>query len=327
MASDTLPANDGASKILKGMEEYRSTVANLFPGVPRQFIDHHSIGGSTALTLTRFLDCLPHKKLVLLEVGVFLGVSTFVFASHAKVSKVVSVDVNPSLAELSNWGKTWNLDVGSETSTDVRFLDVAAEALARFPEQRRKVQFVTGTTSTVDIPVPADGAPLIAYVDGDHTKEGVEADLKAIFEKCPNTVALLHDIRYDVAPMVLAGVEAFVDTSPSEFRFGTFERFAPYPQPPNLGVLYPRAAADQLERALGGVLAGLTSEVLYQYELQKREAQRAAQRAAQREARFQQKLGKLQQKADRRKKQVDRMKTELQAQRSPWRRFLRRLSP
>src|SRR5918995_3248061 len=148
MASDTLPASDSASTILKGMEVYKSTVASLFPGVPRHFIDHHSIGGSTVHTLTRFLDSLPHK-VVLLEVGVFLGVSTFLFASHAKVSKVVSVDVNPSLAELSEWGEAWDVDVGPETSADVRFLDVAAEALARFPEQRRKVQFSPGTTKTV----------------------------------------------------------------------------------------------------------------------------------------------------------------------------------
>jgi transcription termination factor NusB len=89
-----------------------------------------------------------------------------------------------------------------------------------------------------------------------------------------------------------------------------------------------------VERATGGLLAGLTSELLYQNELQ----EQAAKKAAQKEERYQQQLGKIQQKAaqkeerfqqkaDRQRKREDELKAKLQAHRSPWRRFLRRLLP
>jgi hypothetical protein len=138
---------------------------------------------------------------------------------------------------------------------------VVEMTLAHFPEQQRKVQLIAGTTTDVDIPV-APGRPFIAFVDGDHTKEGVEADLRAIFERNPRAVVVLHDCLSGWTPQVVAGVAAWVHAAPAAYRFRLFEPLASYRTRANLGVLYPEAIAEQVERMAAGLLTDPTSEWL-----------------------------------------------------------------
>jgi hypothetical protein len=60
---------------------------------------------------------------------------------------------------------------------DARVQDVAAKALACFPDRARKVRFFEGTAESIEIAVPL-GASLVAFVDGDHARASVEATLR-----------------------------------------------------------------------------------------------------------------------------------------------------
>ncbi len=281
------------------MGEYKATVTRLFPALPRPVMDDWSITDADALALARFLECYPHEAIVL-DIGTFVGVSAFHFASQPKVSEVVSIDRNPSMAELGEWLDELGVSLGPGSSPDVRIQDIAGAALAHFPEQRRKVRLRAGTVGSVGAPVPADGASLVAFVDGDHAKESVEADLWAIFEKNPRAVAVLHDCTGSHAPSVLAGVAAFVEASRAGYSFRLFERLDPDPVLPNLGVLYPEATADWVERAAAGFLADPTSSLLWTA-------------SALWEA-----LGQQRARADRQRRRADRLEAELQEAHRPW---------
>jgi hypothetical protein len=285
--------------------EYKATVTRLFPALPKSVVDDWSIQDADARALERFLERYP-REAVVLDVGTFVGVSAFHFASQPKVSEVVSIDWNPSMAELGEWLDELGIPHGPESSPDLRLLDVAGAALAHFPEQRRKVRLRAGYVGSVGLAAPADGASLVAFVDGDHAQESVEADLRAIFEKNPRAVAVLHDCTGSHAPSVLAGVVAFVEASQTRYRFRLFERLDPDPAPPNLGVLYPEATADWVERAAGGLLADPTSSLL---------------RTA---STLWEALGQQRERADRQRRRANRLEAELREVRRPWwRRFFR----
>ena len=246
------------------MGEYKDEVARVFPAMPRRLVEHWSIQKTDVVALSRFFNRYPSEAIFVFEIGTFVGVSTFHLATQPKVSEVVSVDYNPSMAELQEWmfelGDTdAAAALGATSSLETTVLDVARTALARFSEQQQKVKLVAGKTGTVDIPISGDNASFVAFVDGDHRKESVYADLRAIFKKNPHAVALLHDCTDGYhGPSVRAGVETFIEAFCAEYRLGyrfrLFERLAPCWAPANLGVLYPDARADQIERALSDLL-------------------------------------------------------------------------
>ena len=182
----------------------------------------------------------------MVETGTFLGVSAFNFASHPKVLEVVSIDPNPSLAELNHQG---SLPDPGPSLREVRVLELAETVLDRFPEQRRKVQLRPGTVESVGIPEAPAGTSLLAFVDGEHTREGVAADLRAVFDKDPAAVAILHDCRHLHGPAILAGIASFLEDTPTEYCFRLFEPSSPGLKPPNLGVLYPSAMAEEVDEA------------------------------------------------------------------------------
>ena len=248
----------------KRLDEYKSTVTRLFPVLPRDLVNGWSIQDADAIALARLLECYPREPVFVLEVGTFVGASAFHFACQPKVSEVVSIDTNISLAKLADQvvaKKNQDIayrdaeDFGPGASPNVGVLDVAEAALACFPEQWQKVRLVTGTTGSVHIPAPANGASLVAFVDGSHGKERVEADLRAIFEHNPYAVAVLHDcVEARTSPAVLTGVAAFIEASSIGYRFRLFKQLGTLSTSPNLGILYPETMAEQLEQAARGLL-------------------------------------------------------------------------
>ena len=335
-------ANDSPIESLERLGEYKAMVTRLFPSLSKAHVDEWGIPDRDALAWALFLDRFPPETVVL-EVGTFVGVSTFHLAGQPKVSKVVSVDLNPSMADI----------LGLELSPDVRPLDVAEATLAHFPEYQRKVQLKAGTTADVSIPKPESDGMLVAFVDGDHGKEFVEADLQAIFEKNPRTVVVLHDCLGRHAPAVLAGIAAFVEASRVGDRLGChfrlFERLAPYSEPPSLGVLYPEALADQVERSTKGLLADSASSIFRaaheswkywqplkrQVDQQWRQADKQRKRADKLEKqvehqrsradKLKKQVYKQRSRADKLKKQVEHQRSradKLEKQRAWWRRVL-----
>jgi hypothetical protein len=232
--------------------------------LPKQLVDSWSIQDADALGLSRFLERYPREQVKVLDIGTFVGVSAFYFASQPKVSEVVSVDYNPSMAELHEWmiglgDSDAAAALRSAPSPETTVLEVARAAFSRFPEQKRKVKFMAGDAASVNWPIRADSASFVAFVDGDHSKEGVEADLRAVFEKHSHGVAVLHDcIDVNHATSVLAGIATFLEAFRAEdqlgYRFRPFKQLTPYCVPLNVGIVYPDAVADQIERALADLL-------------------------------------------------------------------------
>lgn len=307
------------SESLDRLNEYKATVTRLYPALRNHIVDKNSIKKSDALALAGFLNRYP-REVIVLEIGTFVGVSTFLLASQPRVAGVVSVDRNPSLAGLL---KQWEGDF----PTNMRVLDVAEATLARFPEQRRKVRFVAGTAGSVSKEVCVNGAPLVAFVDGKHAKESVEADLQAIFEQNPHAVAVLHDcVGPTHGPGVLAGVGAFVEASGSEnrleYRFRLFKQLDSYPTFPDLGIIYPEAVADQVEQIAAGLLEDPSSALFrvsslrWQASLrQRKEEEHLREEAEKQRRRAEQQQGqaeKQRRRAERQRRRANRLKAKLQ---------------
>jgi hypothetical protein len=266
--------------------------------------------------------------MVLLEVGTFLGVSTFSFASHSKVVEVVSIDWNPSLAELN---KSGDLPDPGSSLREVRVLDLVEEALAQYPEQRQKVRLLAGTVDTVDsiaLPSSSNGTSLVAFVDGDHAKESVIVDLTAIFERNPTALAILHDCRGYHSPAIFAGIASFIEDSSTEYCFRLFARPGTGLKRPNLGVVYPSAIAGEVDEALSGLLVSPKSSLIQAANAAWRNWNRQRERADQEEeraSREQERAAEQQRYADRQRRRADRqrkrayqLEAELQKARQPW---------
>jgi hypothetical protein len=144
------------------------------------------------------------------------------------------------------------LIIYTEPYQDLRVLDVAQAALAEFGEEQQKIMLRVGLVGSrkvsiyggsldglekVEVPVlePSDGISLVAFVNGLHTKEGVRADLEAIFEKNPRAIAVLHDCRGYWGPFGEAGIVSFMERSRQEYRFHLFEHLGPGLGAPHLG--------------------------------------------------------------------------------------------
>jgi hypothetical protein len=325
MGSRDLQTNDSESRHLQRVSEYRDTVANLLPVPCRPIVNNWSLSRNDLLALVRFLERYPRETEVL-EIGTFLGVSTFNFAIHRKVSKVVSIDWNPSLAELNMSG---DLPDSGSSLREVRVLDLVDEALARYPEQRQKIRLLAGTVETVDsiaMPSSSNGTSLVAFVDGDHAKESVIVDLTAIFERNPAAIAILHDCRGSHSPAIFAGIASFIEDSSTDYCFRLFERPGTGLKAPNLGVVYPSATADEVDRAASGLLASPKSSLIQSafaswrnWNSQRERADREEERANLEAERAE----KLRRRATKQRKRGDRLEAQLQkSQRQWWRLFI-----
>jgi predicted O-methyltransferase YrrM len=229
------------SSSLHELRDYRDTVFRLYPDLPRLTEYHMSIKDIDALALTRFVERLPRETFVL-EIGTFVGVSAFLFAGQAMVSQVLTVDTNPTLFEL---GEEWGQNRGR-----TKVQEIATKTLAQFPDRARKVEFLEGTANNIDLSLPSE-APLVAFVDGDHARSSVKADLRAIFSKHPQTLAILHDCRSHAS--VLGAAVEFVAANRSERCFRFFE--GSEAGAPDLGLVYAERLSAEVDRMAPGVLA------------------------------------------------------------------------
>ena len=101
-------------------------------------------------------------------------------------------------------------------------LDIARAALVDFPDERKKVQFHEGVLGSVQTAVEegshevprkldaaaietAEGAEVLAFVDGLHTREGVRSDLEAVFRNYPRALVILDDAEEPGAPLSRLG--------------------------------------------------------------------------------------------------------------------------
>jgi len=309
---------DGKDGHIGLLDQYRNTVASLLPMPCRRVVPRWSISDTDASGLRRFLDNYPAKMRVL-EIGTFVGVSTFNFASHPKVLEVTSIDKNPSLADMNDWG--FLVDPGP-TLREVRLLDLAGAALAQFPEQQRKVRLRAGTLESVSVPPYTDDAPLVAFVDGNHAKDSVAADLKAIFEANKAAIAVLHDCRGYHGPSILAGIASFMESSQKEYYFRLFECSALEPKPPNLCVIYASTMSEEVQQAVSSLLASPKSSLIQAafaswktWDMLRNRADRHRKRADRQRKR----ADRQQKRADRQQKRADRLEAELRkARRRRW---------
>jgi hypothetical protein len=254
---------------LERVEAYKNEVARILNTVPRATIDLWSIFRDDALALTYFLDCLPGQKAVL-DVGTFVGVSAFVFASHSSVTHVTTVDPNPLVRdELQNTGGQAGIHDIPEVdgpSRDTRVHDVARAALERFPEEREKIRIQEGVIAingTGKVPIPDPGRHgaerLIAFIDGLHTAEAVRADIASVLDDRPDAIIFLDDCRYFWGPFVQAGVASNLERRP-ELSFRLIADVSASLGSCTLGIVYGKEAAQEVEDTLTRVAEIVTSK-------------------------------------------------------------------
>jgi hypothetical protein len=249
------------------LDAYKETIGRLFPVLPKDTIDAWSVSEADILALGLLLECYP-QEVAVLDVGTFVGASAFFFASHPKVTRVISVDPNPTLAEeINDKSEMLGSQLDPELLGDLRVLDVARAVLAEFPDENRKVQLHAGTVGTgtnaitggSSRSVESSEAPMaelsgersiVAFVDGLHTKEGVHADLRAIFEHNPHAVAILDDCRHAWGPFVQAGVVSFMEEAEEEYDLQLVGDLGPGLATSNLGIVYPRADGAEVQQIL-----------------------------------------------------------------------------
>src|SRR5829696_695010 len=137
-ASANAGANAGAIGYTSRLDEYKEAIRRLFPLLPKDTVDAWSISEADILSLGLLLECYP-QEVAVLEIGTFVGTSAFFFASHPKVTRVISVDPNPTVAEeISDKSEMLGAELDPELLGDLRVLDVARAALAEFPDENRK---------------------------------------------------------------------------------------------------------------------------------------------------------------------------------------------
>jgi hypothetical protein len=233
------------------LQEYKETLSRLFPALQRHLVDARSISDADAIVLALFLRCYPHE-LGVLEVGAFLGVSTFHLASQPSVVRVLSVD--PDLPE----------DRDREPLQGTKATDMARAALAEFDDVSAKIQFRAGDVSSAwtnhspgspadtQLPVPelSEDEPLLAFVNGGHTRGAVDANLQAIFNANPHAMAILDHCRGIRGPFVQAGIASFMERAQGKYHFRLFGDLNSGLATSNLGIVYPDADCAEVQECL-----------------------------------------------------------------------------
>lgn len=238
---------EATSARIRRLEEYKDTVARLFPALPRRVVDEQSISGADALVIGCLLDCFP-REVSTLDAGMSTGSSTFCFAAHPKVREVVSVYPNSGTV-----GETSGLPRG------LRALEVTRSALAEFAEENEKVRLHEGAVGDAVTDAkkagtteaePSDGVSLVAFMDWLRTREGVRQSLEAVFAGSPKAVAILDGCRHARGPFVQAGVVSFMEAAQQKYRFRLLADLGPSLASANLGLVYPETEAAEIEKVL-----------------------------------------------------------------------------
>ena len=269
-AKEAIPYYRDAEYLLR-VRDYKMRVSNLYPEIPHSLLQNCSISPIDTLVIGYFLEYLD-REVTVYEIGSFVGASSYLFATHPKVSKLVCIDPNPRIADEAVANSEWTEERDLASLQDLRVFDVARGAFASLDEQTlNKVEFREGVVGSeslgtrterkwqsgkVEIPQFEDsGDSLLAYVDGLHTKEGVREDLEAIYEQNPNAITLLDDCRDACGAFVQSGVVDFIEQHESgdEYTFRLFADLGTGVATSSLGLLYRRDRAREVNAALRGV--------------------------------------------------------------------------
>jgi hypothetical protein len=286
MDSSNTWATKGTGDRTWWFDEYKETVRRLFPTLPSNYIDTRSISRVDAIVLGYFLECFP-REVAVLEIGTFVGVSAFHFASHPKVVRVISVGPDFTIADEIDGMSGILGSIDLEPLRNLRFVDVAQAMLAESSDEQQKIEFRLGTVRNsqvvnrggsladledVEIPAlePSDGVSLVAFVHGEHTKEGVQAILETIFDKNPRAVVILNDCRGSWGPFVQAGVVGFIEGTQEKHQFQLFGDLGPSIATSGLGIIYSHLDAAEAKQTLVE-FSGLFSERLDLLRLLRRE--------------------------------------------------------
>ncbi len=278
---------NSAGEYLTRVEEYKGTIVRLFPAIPKRVVDNWAIFSVDILSIGLFLEHYP-KEAIVLDIGTFIGISTFCFATHPKVSGVISVDPNPTLFdELADKSESWANNPEIEPLKDTKVLDVARAAFSEFGNAKEKVQFFEGVVGGAQIgvggktlenperikvpePDPTGKTGLLVLVDGLHTRGGIRADLEAVFDQNPHAIAFVDDCRHRWGPFVQAGIVDFMEQAAGEYNFNLISDLGPGLASSNFGLVYANSQAKMAKKALSG-LAWAFSQRLDPLRLLKRE--------------------------------------------------------
>lgn len=262
------------------LRDYKTRVSELFPNIPHRMLEERSVFPVDALVLGYFLEGLG-RELTVYEIGPFAGVSSYLFATHRAVSKLVSMEPNPDIADEAATNTEWAARYDLETLRDLRPFDVAREVLGSLDGRAlEKVEFVEGVVGSgspgartegsrpatrVGIPrIGPAGEELVAYVAGLYTKEGATEGLQAVFERNPRATAVVDDCRHARGAFVQAGVVEFLEQSGSDdgaYSFRLLADLGPGVATSNLGIVHHEADTGAVDAAMRHVGSRFTNRL------------------------------------------------------------------
>ena len=233
MERDDLRATRGTVGHLRRLDRYERMAIRLFPDLSEGYhADRPSYADAFILEL--FLECFS-GKVALLDVGPLSGRTALYFAGHPKVESFVGTGPNPEIP-----------------GTGVRDLDIAQMVLAEAGEQE-KVRLHEREGGDVPVLESPEGGVLLTFVDNLRTREGMRADLEAVFGKNPGAVAVLAGCRHETGPFVQAGVVDFMERARRGFRLRLFGDLSPGLATSGLGVVFPDDEREVAEEALAAL--------------------------------------------------------------------------
>lgn len=264
----------GSLRVRRPLEAYLARVLTECPGLTEALLRTWSTSMGDAVLIHELLDSGPDEVDVL-DVGTFLGVSAFIFSSHPRVRRVVTVDPNPLVAdEINEKQDTLGVYLDPAGLTDRRVHDIARSCLSDFPDAAAKIDFVEGGLRGPDAESQAEAGfallelpdlglddperPLITLIDGLHTAEGVYSDLSAVLSVRPDALVLLDDCRHFWGPVVQAGVAHFLSDHAGDYQFHLFADLSPSLSGSPLAVLF-HDQGGRLPEAIGRVLSNLST--------------------------------------------------------------------
>lgn len=142
-AKPPLPSHRDA-EYLWNVRDYKTRVSTLYPEIPHQLLQNCSIFPVDTLVAGYFLEGFD-RELTVYEIGSFVGVSSYLFATHRKVSKLVCIDPNPRIADEAVANSEWAKKLDLKSLGDLRVFDIARETFASLDEQAfDRVEFREG---------------------------------------------------------------------------------------------------------------------------------------------------------------------------------------
>ncbi len=228
------------------------------PGLPATTVRSSCMALTDAVILWELLGA-SDVPVEVVDVGSFLGVSTFLFASHPAVRQATSVDRRS--ATTGGLGE----DPG-KLATVVRSVltgDPEAAAKMRFLDQAGEAGTGGSEASPVDLtgPAPDDEATFLVFADGDRSSAQVFADLEFLVAALPDSLIIVNGCRHHSGPFVQAGVARFLESRPDEYDFRLLADLSPGLRASNLGAVNRSRSDGALPEWLSRLVGSLSTRL------------------------------------------------------------------